>query len=157
MKQFEHQDPSKPWTRIKLAELSFNALRVALVDPTARVRACASVPRSIPRIRGVAITGGFLHEETIHFSDNLNCLIGGRGTGKSTAIRAIAYAFGLNDEFGDYDNCPDSVTVLLRGRKRHPVPLCSHARRRHRGKGQRGWIGHGCTDRRVPHRVFRAR
>ncbi len=112
MKQFEHQDPSKPWTRIKLSELSFNALRVALVDPTARVRACASVPRSIPRVHGVAITGGFLHEEMIHFSDNLNCLIGGRGTGKSTAIRAIAYAFGLNDEFGDYDNCPDSVTVF---------------------------------------------
>ena len=111
MKVFEHQDPSKPWTRIKLAELSFNALRVALVDPMARVRACASVPRSIPRICGMAITGGFLHEETIHFSDNLNCLIGGRGTGKSTAIRSIAYAFGMNDEFGDYDNCPDSVTV----------------------------------------------
>lgn len=112
MKQFEHQDPSKPWTRIKLAELSFNALRVALVDPMARVRACASVPRSIPRVRGIAITGGFLHEEKIQFSDNLNCLIGGRGTGKSTAIRAIAYAFGLNDEFGDFDNCPDSVTVF---------------------------------------------
>lgn len=112
MTQFEHQDPIKPWTRIKLAELSFNALRVALVDPTARVRACAAVPRSIPRVCGVAITGGFLHEETIHFSDNLNCLIGGRGTGKSTAIRAIAYAFGLNDEFQDYDNCPDSVTVF---------------------------------------------
>lgn len=112
MKWFEHHDPRKPWTRIKLAELSFNALRVALVDPTARVRACASVPRSIPRVHGVAITGGFLHEETIHFSDNLNCFIGGRGTGKSTAIRAVAYAFGLNDEFGDYDNCPDSVTVF---------------------------------------------
>lgn len=112
MKQFEHQDPSKPWTRIKLMELSFNALRVALVDPTARVRAYVSVPRSIPRVHGVAITGGFLHEERIHFSDNLNCIIGGRGTGKSTAIRAIAYAFGLNDEFGDYDNCPDSVTVF---------------------------------------------
>jgi len=112
MKQFEHKDPSKPWTRVKLAELSFEALRVALVDPTARVRACASVPRSIPRVRGMAITGGFLHEEAIQFSDNLNCLIGGRGTGKSTAIRAIAYAFGLNEEFGDYDNCPDSVTVF---------------------------------------------
>jgi ABC-type phosphate transport system ATPase subunit len=111
IKEFEHQNPCKLWTRIKLAELSFNALRVAMVDPRARVRACASVPRSIPRICGVAITGGFLHEETIHFSDNLNCLIGGRGTGKSTAIRAIAYAFGMNDEFGDYDNCPDSVTV----------------------------------------------
>ncbi len=112
MKTFETADPTKKWTRIKLAELSFQALRVALVDPTARVRACGSVPRSIPRIRGVAMTGGFLHEEKIHFSDNLNCFIGGRGTGKSTAIRAIAYAFGLNDEFGDYDNCPDSVTVL---------------------------------------------
>ncbi len=112
MKQFEHQDPSKPWTRVKLAELSFNALRVAMVDPLARVRASASVPRSIPRLHGIAITGGFLHEEMIHFSDNLNCLIGGRGTGKSTAIRAIAYAFGLNDEFGDYDNCPNSVTVF---------------------------------------------
>jgi DNA repair ATPase RecN len=112
MQRFEHQDPSKPWTRIKLAELSFNALRVALIDPTARVRACVSIPQAIPRIRGIAITGGFLHQEMIHFSDNLNCLIGGRGTGKSTAIRAIAYAFGLNNEFGKYDNCPDSVTVF---------------------------------------------
>ncbi|WP_295438505.1 TrlF family AAA-like ATPase [uncultured Thiodictyon sp.] len=112
MAQFERQDPNKPWTRIKLSELSFNSLRVALVDPTARVRACASVPHSIPRVCGVSITGGFLHEERIRFSDNLNCFIGGRGTGKSTAIRAIAYAFGLNDEFGDYDNCPDSVTVF---------------------------------------------
>lgn len=111
MKEFENQDPIKSWTRIKLAELSFNAVCIALVDPTARVRACASVPRAIPRVLGVAITGGFLHEEMVHFSDNLNCLIGGRGTGKSTAIRAIAYAFGLNDEFGDYDSCPDSVTV----------------------------------------------
>ena len=112
MTQFERQDPAKPWTRIKLAELSFNALRVAFVDPTARVRACAAVPHSIPRVRGVAITGGFLHEERIHFSDNLNCLIGGRGTGKSTAIRAIAYALGVDDEFQEYDNCPDSVTVF---------------------------------------------
>jgi len=29
-----------------------------------------------------------------------------------TAIRALAYAFGLNDDFGDFDNCPDSVTVF---------------------------------------------
>ena len=112
MMRFEHKDPNKPWTRIKLTELSFNALRVALIDPTARVRACIAVPRSIPRIRAMAITGGFLHNEKIHFSDNLNCLIGGRGTGKSTAIRALAYAFGLNDSFQDYDNCPDSVTVF---------------------------------------------
>jgi DNA repair ATPase RecN len=112
MQEFDSPDPHKPWTRIKMAEFTFNALRVALVDPTARVRATASVPPATPRIRGIAIGGGFLHDEKIHFSDNLNCLIGGRGTGKSTAIRALAYAFGLNDEFGEYDNCPDSVTVF---------------------------------------------
>jgi len=88
MNQFEHQDPNKPWTRIKLTELSFNAVRLAFIDPTARVRASASVPRSIPRVRGLAFTGGFLNEETIHFSENLNCFVGGRGTGKSTAMGA---------------------------------------------------------------------
>ena len=112
MKSFETQLPDKPWTRVKLTELSFNAVRLALIDPTARVRATASVPRTIPRIRGLMLTGGFLHEEKIHFSDNLNCFVGGRGTGKSTAIRALAYAFGLNDDFGDFDNCPDSVAVF---------------------------------------------
>jgi hypothetical protein len=112
MQSFENPAPARPWTRIKLSEPGFSAFRVAMIDPAARVRATASVPRSIPRVLGVAMTGGFLHEEKIHFSDNLNCLIGGRGAGKSTAIRAIAYAFGLNDEFGDFDNCPDSVTVF---------------------------------------------
>lgn len=112
MKAFETQSPDKPWTRIKLTELSFNAFRIALLDPTARVRAAASVPRTIPRVRAIAFTGGFLHDERIHFSDNLNCFVGGRGTGKSTAIRALAYAFGINDEFGDFDNCPDAVTVF---------------------------------------------
>src|SRR6202000_3285317 len=65
-----------------------------------------------PRVHGVAFIGGFLREERIHFSNNLNCFIGGRGAGKSTAVRAIAYAFGLNDEFENYDNCPDGVSVF---------------------------------------------
>jgi len=112
MKRFEHQNPSKPWTRMKLTELSFAAFRVALIDPTARVRATASLPLTVPRVLGIAITGGFLHSEVIRFSDNLNCFIGGRGTGKSTAIRALAYAFGLNDDFCHYDNCPNRVAVF---------------------------------------------
>ncbi len=112
MAQFERADPNKQWCRVKLSALTFTALRTAFIDPTARVRATAAVPRTIPRVRGIAITGGFLHGQNIHFSDNLNCFIGGRGTGKSTAIRAIAYAFGINDEFEEYDSCPDVVTVF---------------------------------------------
>jgi len=112
MKQFEHQNPLKPWTRVKLTELSFNALRVALIDASARVRAIATLPKSFPRVIGMTMTGGFLHDEHIHFSNNLNCFIGGRGTGKSTAIRAIAFAFGLIDDFGEFENCPDTVSVF---------------------------------------------
>ncbi len=112
MAQFERTDLNKQWSRVKLSALTFAALRTAFIDPTARVRASAAVPRTIPRVRGIAITGGFLHGQAIHFSDNLNCFIGGRGTGKSTAIRAIAYAFGINNEFEEYDSCPDVVTVF---------------------------------------------
>ena len=112
MAQFEQPGLDKRWSRVKLSSLTFAALRTAFIDPTARVRASAGVPRMIPRVRGIAITGGFLHGQKIHFSNNLNCFIGGRGTGKSTAIRAIAYAFGINNEFEDYDSCPDAVTVF---------------------------------------------
>ena len=48
LQAFETHSPNKPWTRIKLTELSFNAFRIALLDPTARVRATASVPRHEP-------------------------------------------------------------------------------------------------------------
>ena len=120
MDRFENPAPTKPWSRIKLAEFTFEAFRVALIDSTARVRAKAAIPIRVPRVRAIAITGGFLDGERIHFSDNLNCLIGGRGTGKSTTIRAIAYAFGLNDEFGEFESCPDSVTVFCEDE--HGIP-----------------------------------
>jgi hypothetical protein len=111
MDRFENPDPDKPWTRIKMTQLSFAALRTALIDPTARIVARASVPRSIPRVRGMAVEGGFLHGELIRFSDNLNCFIGGRGTGKSTAMRSLAYCFGIDEGFGEFESCPDAVVV----------------------------------------------
>ena len=81
MVAFETGKPDKAWTRIKLTELTFEALRIALIDPTARVKASDSIPRSFSRVRGVSISGGFLNGQAYHFSDNLNCFIGGRGTG----------------------------------------------------------------------------
>lgn len=111
MSDFANLNPEKLWTRIKLTELSFAAIRTALVDPTARVRAEGTLPRAVPRIRGMAITGGFLDDELIHLSDNLNCFIGGRGTGKSTAIRSLAFCLGIDDAFEEFGNCPDLVVV----------------------------------------------
>jgi predicted ATP-dependent endonuclease of OLD family len=92
-------------------ELSFEGLRTALVDPEARVRTQANIPPSFPRILGMQTTGGFLDGDTFHFSNNLNCFIGGRGTGKSTSLQALAYCLGVRDTLEEHDNCPGSVVT----------------------------------------------
>lgn len=109
--KFGSQHKNRFLTRYKMNELSFEGFRTALIDPESRVRAIKTIPPSLPRILGMQIGGGFLDGCTFHFSDNLNCLIGGRGAGKSTAIQSLAYGLGLRDEFEEHDNCPDTVVI----------------------------------------------
>ncbi|MGE0789752.1 MAG: TrlF family AAA-like ATPase [Sandaracinaceae bacterium] len=101
-------------TRIKMTELTFDGFRTAFADPEARVRATAALPRAVPQVVAMYVGGGFLREERLRFSSNLNCFIGGRGTGKSTALRCLSYALGVNDTLEGFDNCPDSVVVYCR-------------------------------------------
>jgi hypothetical protein len=86
---------------IKMSELSVEALRQAFLDPSSRVR-LNSDPRPEPHTEFLAMTweGGFLDETRLHFNSNLNVLVGGRGTGKSTLIESMRYALGL-DPLGD--------------------------------------------------------
>ena len=44
------------------------------------------------RIRSISIIGGFLDGAKFDLADGLNCFIGARGTGKSTAIELVRYA-----------------------------------------------------------------
>lgn len=44
------------------------------------------------RIRSLEVTGGFLLGIKMDFSDGLNCVIGGRGTGKTTVLEALRFA-----------------------------------------------------------------
>jgi DNA repair ATPase RecN len=76
-------------TRLKMEEPSFDGLRIALEDADARVRIEEQIPMVIPMVLGVTFDGGFLSGQIIRFSPNLNCIIGGRGTGKSTAFEAV--------------------------------------------------------------------
>lgn len=46
------------------------------------------------KIKSFEVKGGFLDGVKIDFDDNLNCLIGGRGTGKTTVIEFVRYALG---------------------------------------------------------------
>jgi len=102
----------RPLTRYKMTELSFRSFKTAVIDSEARVRAIATVPPSIPKIVGMKMAGGFVDGEVYRFSPNLNCFIGGRGTGKSTAVQALAYAVGAHNRFDQYDNCPDTTIVF---------------------------------------------
>jgi ABC-type lipoprotein export system ATPase subunit len=44
------------------------------------------------RIRSIRITGGFLDGVAFDLADGLNCLIGARGTGKTTVLELVRYA-----------------------------------------------------------------
>lgn len=46
-------------------------------------------------ILGAEITGGFLEGARLEFSQGLNCIIGGRGTGKTTLLELVRYVLGL--------------------------------------------------------------
>jgi len=76
-------------TRYKMQEVTFGALRMAIQDADARVRIEDDIPARVPMVRAISLEGGFLADQGIHFSPNLNCIIGGRGTGKSTTFEAI--------------------------------------------------------------------
>jgi DNA repair ATPase RecN len=53
------------------------------------------------RIKSISIAGGFLDGVELELADGLNCLIGHRGTGKTTAIEFVRYA--LQEFRGDGD------------------------------------------------------
>jgi AAA domain/AAA domain, putative AbiEii toxin, Type IV TA system len=58
-------------------------------------------------VSSLRVTGGFLGGAVLEFADGLNCLIGGRGTGKTTALEFLRFGLGL---------MPDSKTNPQRHR-----------------------------------------
>ena len=70
-------------------------LRQAFLDPESRINHAEEYkPESFSKIIEMKVEGGYLNGLEVHFNDNLNCIIGGKGTGKSTILEALRYAFG---------------------------------------------------------------
>jgi len=81
---------------IKMTKPCFASFKLAFQDPQSRVRLNSDVSEKYySRIERLKITGGYLDGVEIEFSEHLNAVIGGRGTGKSTLIECIRYALGL--------------------------------------------------------------
>jgi hypothetical protein len=112
-------------TRYKMQQVSFDALRLALQDSDARVRIEEDVPTRVPMIRALAMDGGFLAGQGINFSPNLNCIIGGRGTGKSTtfeAIRCLTRNSGTGDVV-DSEVWPELIDLIALDQSGHELKL----------------------------------
>jgi ABC-type lipoprotein export system ATPase subunit len=101
-------------TRVKMESPCFEGLRIALQDADARVRIEDEIPESVPYILGVKLQGGFLDGQVIHFSRNLNCIIGGRGAGKSTAFEAVRCLSGTisGSKVVDSEVWPDTLHLV---------------------------------------------
>jgi len=83
---------------LKLGAFSFDAVKFALVDKDSRV-ATDPVQHGHSRIQNIRFTGGTLAEKQIHFSPELNTMIGIRGSGKSSILEVIRYV--LEIPFGE--------------------------------------------------------
>lgn len=77
---------------IKMTRPCFESFKLAFKDPESRVRLNSDISvQYYSRIEQMKVTGGYLDGVQIDFSDHLNTVIGGRGTGKSTMLECIRY------------------------------------------------------------------
>jgi len=81
---------------IKMSNVTLEGLRQAFLDPLSRIRLDSDpAPEEHTEFIALSWQGGFLDGAAIHFNENLNVLIGGRGTGKSTVVESVRYVLGL--------------------------------------------------------------
>lgn len=99
---------------IKMTSVCHSDLMQALKFPDTRIRFPKDLPKSpSSRLIGMEIVSagdeGFFKELKIAFSDNLTCLIGPRGSGKSAIIEAIRYTFGLNKRLNELEQAGEEL------------------------------------------------
>ncbi|MBW7950023.1 MAG: AAA family ATPase [Pseudorhodoplanes sp.] len=73
------------------------------------------IHRSHHRILSLAVAGGFLDGTKLEFSDGLNCVIGGRGTGKTTVLEFIRYILGMMPDPADSRPRSKAIEGHVRG------------------------------------------
>lgn len=104
-------------TRYKMEAPNFEGLRLALKSADTRVRLEEGLPTVVPMVESAHFQGGFLDGQAINFSPNLTCIIGGRGSGKSTAFESVCLIGGApSDDVTviDSDVWPEIVTLQYR-------------------------------------------
>lgn len=102
-------------TFIKIGAFTFEAVQFALKPGADRI--APSEPSRQPHswVRSIRFEGGILDGKRFDFSDQLNCLIGIRGSGKSAVLEALRYALELpcDETVADWKYKQDLVRFAL--------------------------------------------
>jgi len=102
----------KRFSWIKMSDPSIEALRQAFLDPESRICLDRETPPVVhTHVRNIHIKGNrFLENQTVLFSPYLNCVIGGRGSGKSLLFESLRLGLRGEMSFKDEDE-KDHVAV----------------------------------------------
>lgn len=103
---FEDYQKVETATLLKVPRCDFASVREALRFHATRVRLPGQMTdHAAPRLIGLRLNSpsrnGLFADTTIALSPNLNCIIGPRGSGKSTVIEALRYVLGRNAELSE--------------------------------------------------------
>lgn len=86
---------------LKMSKPSIESLRQAFLDPLSRIQLMGGRPSDAlvhSRITKIAVQGAkFLEDQEVFFSEGLNCVIGGRGSGKSSLLEYVRFAVSLDE------------------------------------------------------------
>ena len=95
---------------IKMTAANFQAFKDAFKDPKSRICLNHQTPKNpISFIESIRWSGaGLFEDQELAFSPNLNAIIGGRGTGKSTLVESIRFALDLQPR-GDESKSVQSI------------------------------------------------
>jgi len=73
--------------------ITWEGLRQCFDDPEVRIHRGRPTDAVHPLLERIRIMGGFLDGFDVALNQDLNCIIGGRGTGKSALLEIVRYAF----------------------------------------------------------------
>jgi len=86
-------DTGKNFSYIKMDTVSLEGLKQAFYDYEVKIKFQGEkIFSTHPRIVKLQVNQGFFKEETFNFHPNLNCLVGGKGVGKSFTIELVRFA-----------------------------------------------------------------
>lgn len=109
-------DIGRRMTYLKMERPSLEGIRLAFDDPLVNICFPEDLPSLIyPRIVSLSVSAGFLGGNVFEFNPGLNCLIGGKGTGKSTIIEYLRFVLDQQSELTEIENDTSWKVMELAG------------------------------------------